>query len=315
MMGIRGLAGMLLAWSLAAQSPIRGPMLGFVWDARQEALRPVLGIAGSSTLGKAVDLAFPVKRAAISPNQDFALVLGGEEHVPYAVDLRTADVVAARLEGTAEKAERLVLSTQATAAGILYTEPKKLVILGGLPLKPEVRREIDLSVDGIPDRLAVSDDGAAVIAAYSDSKALVRIDGSGNVSRFPEEISVRGLAFLENRGDAVVASNRGVGLFSADQTFTILHDSISSDAVSSSAEGKRVLIAESGSATVVEVSIETGEKRSVDCPCEPSSVTRISPGIFRLNEVSRSPLWLVEVLESGLRTLFVPPDPSQDGGE
>jgi hypothetical protein len=29
-----------------------------------------------------------------------------------------------------------------------------------------------------------------------------------------------------------------------------------------------------------------------------------------LNEVSRGPLWLVEISDSGLRTVFVPPDPS-----
>lgn len=311
-MRICWIAGALVSWTLAAQSPIRGPMLGYVWDSRQESIRPVLGIAGSSTLGKAVTLEFAVKRSAISPGQDFALALGGAERTPYWVDLRAVDAVAKRIENTPEKADRIVLSTRGTAAAILYLEPVKLVIIGGLPLTPEVRREIDLSVEGPPAALAVSDDGAVALAAYPEAKALIRIDENSNVSRFPEEIVTKGLAFLENSQEAVLASDRGVALYGADQTLRLIHDSPTAAAVSSSAEGKRVLIAESGNASVVEVSLDGGEKRAVDCPCAPSSVSRISPGIFRLNEVSQSPLWLVEVQESGLRTLFVPPDPSSD---
>ena len=54
----------LLGLPLCAQDPIRGPMLGWVWDARQESIRPILGIAGSSLMGKAADLGVTVKYAS-----------------------------------------------------------------------------------------------------------------------------------------------------------------------------------------------------------------------------------------------------------
>lgn len=62
---------------------------------------------------------------------------------------------------------------------------------------------------------------------------------------------------------------------------------------------------------ILKLDLESGEKLTVQCPCAPTNLTRMPGGvIFRLNEVSNGPLWLVEVEDSGLRAVFVPPDAS-----
>src|SRR5262249_2231200 len=75
-------------------------------------------------------------------------------------------------------------------------------------------------------------------------------------------------------------------------------------------DSSRALIVDAGTQSVIEVNWDTGESLTTDCPCSPTSLTRMRGGVFRLNEVSGAALWLVEVLDSGLRTVFVPPDAS-----
>lgn len=290
---------------------IRGPMLGYVWDARQESIRPVLGIAGSSTLGRSVTLNFAVKQASVSPNQDFALAVGGDNRMPYLIDLRAVDAVARPIDGLPANAERVVLSSRGTAAAVIYSDPRRVYVLTGLPLNPSVARQAELSAEGVPASAAVSDDGAVVAAAYPEAKALAIIDGNGNVVRLPDPLEVRSLAFLENSSELLAATDRGVLRIAANSVAGVLYDSPSVKAVSSSSDGRRVLIADGDNASVIEVVLDSGERRQADCPCVLSAVSRMSPGIFRLNEVSSAPLWLVEVLDSGLRTIFVPPDPAE----
>ncbi len=300
---------MTAAAGLEAQ--IRGPMLGYVFDARQESIRPVLGIAGSSTLGPKVALDFAVRQASISPNQDFAMVVGGETRVPYLADLRAADPVVRTIDGLPPAAERAVLSPRGTAAAVLYAEPKQLLVLTGLPLNPQVARKVDLSTDGVPPLVSISDDGALVAAAFPETKSLILIDANGNFAALPDPMEVRSAAFLENSHDLLAATASGVVRIASNSIAGVLYESASVKAISSTADGKRVLIADGDSASVIELALDGGDRRQVDCPCELSAVSRISQGIFRLNEVSSAPLWLVEVADSGLRALFVPPDPAE----
>lgn len=310
-MTLRALVLCGLATSLMAQ--IRGPMLGFVWDARLESIRPVLGIAGSSVLGASIALDFPVKRAVISPNQDFALAAGGDERRIRLVDLRPAAPVARAVDGLPDNADRIHLSPRGNAAAVVYTEAKKVIVLTGLPDQTTVQREIDLSVEEIPPVLALSDGGGLLLAGYPETKTVLVIDDNGNRTKYAEDLLVRAASFLEGRPDAILALEQGVRLvrdLNGSRTEQMIYEAGPVVAVASLSEGRRALLVDDPAAKIVEVDLNGGASRSVDCPCIPTVVSRMTTGIFRLNEVSRSPLWLLEVQESGIRTLFVPPDPS-----
>src|ERR1051325_1641400 len=73
-------------------SGIRGPVMGYIFDAPQKAIRPINGIPGSSLVGRRLDVPFAVTAAAVSPNRDFVLaVSGSEDHAVHVLrDLGSA---------------------------------------------------------------------------------------------------------------------------------------------------------------------------------------------------------------------------------
>lgn len=265
-----------------AAGQIRGPMLGWVWDSQKESIRPVLGIAGSSVLGKGLELGFAVKEPA-----------------------------SRRLEGAAAGADRIVPSPRGTAAILWYAETKKLAVVSGLPANAVVR-ETDLSTENAPGAMAVSDDGGLMLVAYPDARAVAAVDAEGNRWRLPKEASLNGIAFLEGSRDALLAAEEGVFLVrdvAGSIEVRLVWEGPASAVVS--LDRQRALAVDGSAQTIVEVRLDSSLTRSASCPCSPTGLSRMNPsGVFRLNEVSRAPLWLVEVRESGLRTVFVPPDAS-----
>lgn len=301
-----------LALPLWSQSPIRGPMLGWVWDARQESIRPILGIAGSSVLGKGAEVGFAVKHAAMQPGSEQALAVGGDARELYALDLRAEPVQARKLEAPGG-AQTIVLSPRGTAAAVWYGESKKLLIVTAWDGAAPGIREIDLSVEGKPARWAVSDDGGLLAALYGEQRRALLVDGDGNRWSLPKEGDFSALAFLERSRDLLVAAEDGIFLVTnsgANSTLRRVSEVVAAPAVAASDSG-RVLALDPANQTVLEFGLESGEVRSAECPCAPTGLVRMtSGGVFRLNEYAKGPLWLVEIRDSGLRTLFVPPDPS-----
>src|ERR1051325_3269137 len=62
----------------AQTSQINGPVSGYVFDAAVHALRPILGLPGSSLLGRPLSLGFDVASAFVAPRQDFAFVVAAD---------------------------------------------------------------------------------------------------------------------------------------------------------------------------------------------------------------------------------------------
>ncbi|MBL8179811.1 MAG: hypothetical protein JNK48_34345, partial [Bryobacterales bacterium] len=195
----------ILALPLCAQDPIRGPMLGWVWDARKETIRGILGIAGSSVLGAGVDLGAPVKAAAIAGKRETALALLGEEREAALVDLKAAAPVAQRIGGVAAGAERIVLSPTGLAAVLVYKEPPRMVVVGGLAENPEKKAELDLSNEGLPGALAVNDGGDGVLGGVGEAGRARLFDGSGTRVRLSRVTPVNSVAVREESRVALVA--------------------------------------------------------------------------------------------------------------
>lgn len=304
----------ILVLPLCAQDPIRGPMLGWVWDARKESIRGILGIAGSSVLGPGIDLGAPVKLAAISGKRETAFVLLGDNKEAAVVDLKPLTPTAQRIADIPAGAERVVLSPNGAAAVLVYKDPPRMIVVGALNSTPEKKAELDLTNEGLPAALAVNDAADAVLATFGDAARATLFDASGN--RFPlsKETPVKSIAFLEDTRDALLAAEDGVFLLrevSADGPLERIAEVVSAGAVAA-LDKQHFLIVDNELQSIVEVNVEAGSKRDAQCPCAPKLLTRMTgANIYRLNEVSNGPLWLVEVQESGLRTIFVPPDPSE----
>ena len=166
----------------------------------------------------------------------------------------------------------------------------------------------------MPEAVAVSDSGELVLATFGEAAKVLVFDASGNRWALSKETPVKAVAFLEETRDAVLAAEDGVFLVrevGAEATFERIAEVASAGAVAG-LDRNRFLVVDSSVQSVVEVNVDAGSTRDAQCPCAPKLLTRMAgANVFRLNDVSSGPLWLVEVQESGLRTIFVPPDPSE----
>ncbi|MBL8220982.1 MAG: hypothetical protein JNL62_17245, partial [Bryobacterales bacterium] len=196
----------ILVLPLCAQDPIRGPMLGWVWDARKESIRGILGIAGSSVLGAGLDLGAPVKFAAISGKRETAFVLLGEEKEAAVVDLKALAPVAQRIADVAPGAERVVLSPTGTAAVLVYKEPPRMVVVAGLSAVAEKKADLELANEGLPAALVVNDAGDTVLGTFGETARITLFDASGNRFQLSKEAPVKVIAFLEESRDALLAA-------------------------------------------------------------------------------------------------------------
>lgn len=63
----------------SADSALRGPVSGYVFDSRFQSIRPIEGLPGSSHLGSPLELPFTLRRASLCPSTDIALAVRSED--------------------------------------------------------------------------------------------------------------------------------------------------------------------------------------------------------------------------------------------
>ena len=72
-----------------------------------------------------------------------------------------------------------------------------------------------------------------------------------------------------------------------------------------SPDSRSLLIASATGRRVTTINLETGDRSSLACDCAPATLTPMG-SVFRLNELGKDPLWLLDpASDRGL--IFVPP--------
>lgn len=300
------------ASGLLAQSRISGPIVGWVWDPASSSVRAIEGIPGSALLGRTLDLDLPVAAAAIASTQEHLIALEAETRAPYLVRLGAEGAAARRIENAPSGIERVVMSPRGTSAVLLFSGG--LGIVSRLPVEARLVRTIDLSAEGLPEELAVSDDGEAVLVRFA-SRGLVLIDAAGN--RWPVffEGEIRSFSFLDDSYDVLLAAANGLWrlrdvVHSAEARLVWEGDAA---AAAIAADVRRALVLERPSASLHLVDLESGSVSPLPCSCRPATVVRLADSVFRLNDVSSTPLWLADLGQTEARTVFVPAE--QKAGE
>jgi len=182
----------------------------------------------------------------------------------------------------------------------------------GLPGSPSLARSLTLS--GKPAALAVSDDGAAVLAAYGDSVYAAGI--SAEWRALPGTASNSAVAFAPGTRDAVIAARdsgvvslvRGVSESAETTTLAGPGDAISAPTGVAFAADGRVLVANAGNRSLAILDPAGSNKTTVLCACSPTGIAAMGP-VFRLNELADAPLWLVDVRSGDPRLVFIPAPP------
>src|SRR6266542_3400814 len=154
---------------------VTGPVAGFVLDSAQHALRPILGVPGSSYLGAAVIQA--VDRAAVSPDGRSVLMISGGRLLLVS-GLRGAAPAALPIE-TIEGIDRIAWSPNGALAAIYSSAARQAVILrdlantpaGGAPIRFE-DAVTALAISSGGDLVVGSESGVFLLAADAAPRLL-----------------------------------------------------------------------------------------------------------------------------------------------
>jgi hypothetical protein len=302
--------------ALVAQSNVAGPGSGYVFDSSSRALRPILGVPGGATLGGAIDVGGEILAAWVAPRQDLALVVTGSG--TRFLRLKGGEAAPLALEGSLPAPERAAFSPSGAAVAIYAGG--SIQVVSGLPNAPALagtyaapsgrvaaRGGIQRFRSGIGS-LAVSDDGRYVLFSATGG---VQLRGASGESFTVAQAGMDALvAFAPGGHDAAVADPASASLMvTRDVAGAAARNALAGQAAVSgiafSEDGKRLLVASSEAKLVTVFDLAAGTSSTAACDFSPTSLEPLG-GLFRLNEVGNSPLWLLDAHGAGLQILFVP---------
>ena len=303
------------------ESAIQAPILGFVFDSQAHRIRPVLGVPGAAMLAQPVDVGMDIADAALSPGQDYALILTGDDRRVLVLRFRPDGVSTLPIDGAAAAPDRMRLSPSGSAAALYRQATGTVQVITGLPDAPTLARETGVTASGQNvTALAISDDGQVLIAGTGGSQAVLIVSADGNITSVPLNDGIRALAFRPNSQDAAVATAGNQIFLLPDIAHAPQPASIAGPkegiagpaAIEFSSDGQRLFAANPAAGTVTESDLAAGTTATLTCDCSPSGLYRLrGPAVFRLTEASTQ-LRLFDGSTTPSRILFVPAD--QTGG-
>lgn len=294
--------------------PIQGPVLGYLWDQQLSGIRPIFGIPGSSTLGPVLDLGVVIRGAEISQAQDYALAVDASGRL-LLVDLQAASLSARTIETTPLRPpDRIFLSPTGASAALYYREAASVQVVKGLPAAPSLGSPLDLSsLPNLLTALAISDSGDVLLAAIPEGLYALAAGGTPPVLVSPTT-SISATSFLDNSHDAVVAARsrnevlwiRDVAGAAAQVLLAGERDGIADPiAIAGSKDRRRVFIGSNGGVAILELG--GGPPVLLPCDCSPSGLYRLAgDSVFRLNDPSSGPMFLLDASSREPRVLFIP---------
>jgi hypothetical protein len=296
---------------------IHGPRLGLVFDPSARTLRPIVGIAGSSTMGDALPLGVPLESAIVSPSQDYALAMVGKDSEVRLVRVGPSNIAHVKvLLGPAPAPDRIAISPSGASAAFYYHSSAHITVMTGFPVAPHISARMALNRVSSPTALAVADDGAVVLAGAGN--AVFAITEAAEIPVTSTLGSVASLAFITGH-DGLIADGaknevhllRGAAGEGALSLLAGPGQQIAGPvSVAASSDGRQAFVANAATGAVVILDLATGAPAaSISCHCQLTGLDRLANGsLFRLNEVSQHPLWLLDASPTrAARVMFIPP--------
>jgi hypothetical protein len=285
-------------WPRRPSRIIAGPQLGLVFDRESGQLRRVIGLPGAASFGAAVDSGVPLVQAAPSPQQDSALGVTTEGRVVRIL----AGNPAQPLEVPAAP-DRIVYSPGGNMAALLYAEAGSIAVVR---MATGAARNVGLvGGDGAVGPFAVADDGTLLVTTSAGAVLLFEEEGmrlAGAVRRAAAAV------FFPGSRDALVADDGDDQVFLLrDGGFAPIAGSAigvaGPVAVETTGGGRRAVIANARTGTVLTVDLTDGTAELVECSCTPEALLRTSqPGAYWIGD-----RMVFEEGPSGRRVVFVAP--------
>ncbi|HEV8413569.1 MAG TPA: hypothetical protein VGQ49_08235 [Bryobacteraceae bacterium] len=301
----------------SAQGALSGPSLGWFFDPHAQALRRIWGIPGSATAGESLDLGFPVVNATLSSAQDYALVTAGDGSVTL-VSLDPTGIAVRPVAGLPAAPDRILASPSGSAAAFAYGA--SIRILTGLPGSVDRLEEIDASsLPGPPNALAISDDGAVLLASVPDN---AQTSASGGVFVFdrgdsgPHLIAPKmasDLSFFAASHDALLTDEIGNSVTlladvggNATVRWVFMDDRLPAPSMAKpSLDRQRILVGSARSNSIAVLDLDGGNPVIMPCACSPDRAGPLNNGVYQLTDPGKDLLWILD-LSQGPQLFFVP---------
>jgi hypothetical protein len=291
----------------AQDSVFTEPVMGWIFDGRSTAVKPLRGIPGAATIGAAVPGPAALRNAAIAPDGQYILAATADETyltVPGS-DPRPLEI---GFLGT----DQISLSPTGRSAAVLSTSAKKVAVISGLPNAARVDRILALDTDATIADFAISDD-TSTLAVAADVLLVYPHEGQPNI--IPSASRPSAIAFLPGAGDLAVVSREGRSVHlirdiagAAEQHLLAQGtDGLSApSAVRFTNDARRMII--SDEAGVLVLTLDDRSLQRIECACRPDTLQQLSSsGIYRITRDESQPLWLLVLDPQASRTVFVPP--------
>ncbi len=315
--------------ALSSSGPIRGPILGYVFEARSRNLKPLLGLPGASHIGTPLLLGQRLAFAEVSSSQDYALAVEAVSGELRLIDLRAEFPALRPIAGVGLGVDRIVFSPGGASAALYGRQSRQVQLLAGLPEEPSSEGKIDLTqLPGVLTALAVSDDARALLAAVSegDGGALYLASPGESPRRVAPAGRVSSIAFFRDSKDALLADYQNNEILrirdvSGSAELTVLaseRDGIRRPlAVAASRDNRLAFAASAATRSVALVPLEGGVTTMLPCDCAPASLLPLKwNSVFQMTAGADSPIYLLDAGRAGAgrdpRILFVPPAENAD---
>jgi len=285
-----------------------GPQLGYAWDTTALALRPILGIPGSSQFGQPVTAAGVYVTGAASARSSIGLVQETDGSID-SLALPSGSPI--RISGVTVATGTTILFSPSGQNAILFapggTSVTLLTALNGLPTATGLTATTSIL------SAAVSDTAQVAIASGSGPIAVSLLTGSN--ARLLSLSGMGGLSFLPTGDDLLTAdSSTGAVTLIRHSSSSPVQQAFTSTAIQSpisvaaSQDGNYAVVANGGDPSVVRLDLSgsTAPLR-IACTCQPTQLSAFSGNaVFGLTASGPSTAWMVDASAATPRTLFIP---------
>jgi len=311
---------MLLTLPVFAASQSSGslssPSLGFVYERETGIVRPLLGIAGSATVGAPVDVGLPLTNAISLSDQHSILAVPESGPFLLSIDLGVTPPVTRSIIGAAKSAD-ITMSPNGNTAALAYRGGQLVEVVTGLPEHPAVTLGITTTLINAPlRRVVVNDAGNLLLMTFleNDRETVYRWNRTEGFRLLASTAAVGTLGFVGPSAAVFADSGTNELYFAPDvktgsvtQFLAGASDGVAGPiGVAASGTGGFV-IANSSSGTIISFGANRRVLGTQQCDCSVSGLHPVSTGIFRLTEKLNQTIYLLDTATTEPRLLFVPP--------
>ena len=307
----RGLPIFLLVASAAFAEDARfvGPQLGYIFDPTSRQIRPLVGVPGAAVVATAHN-GLRLDKAVFAGDGSIAIGYeAGGGRLVWTNPSR-ADAGATAIPDSLASFDLAALSRGATSA-IVYAQACNCVqILTDLRNDPKVQRTVALPEGASVRALAINDEASVFVIADGSGKLVM------NTPDFASELSISTNSIAFSPDGSIIAAvddaRKTVALISNLKTSPELveiaseRDGLKQPAAVGFVTASKLLVADKDSLVHV-VDLALGSVQPAECACTPELIqSTADPKVYRLTDAGAGPVWIFEIREDSVRTLFVP---------